>query len=181
LVGVLLVVPLLVEVILDVRARRQQHRRGVEAAHVAVLLPLITAIGYARYADQRGAQRSWDTHFAPVWSALRDGTVRVASDPVEVANVLAMLAVLVAVPLTLRLAQPASYIAYTVVSVIPVCFHETVDHPQSASRHLLVVFPVFVALAQLGRHRTVHRLIVTLSLAGLLALFVHTVRGSFVA
>ena len=185
--GLLLVAPLLVEVVAEARRRRREGQRPLRPAHLAVLLPVAAAAGWDLWIRLRigvpgGAlslQRDvWGNHAVAPWTALHDSLLTVVGGghPEEGLNLASSLALVLSVPLMLgRL--PASYVAYTAVSVLPVVCREALVTPQESSgRYLLAVFPVFVLLAQAGRRPWVDRLVLAtfpVLLGALVAHFAH--------
>jgi Mannosyltransferase (PIG-V) len=186
--GVLLVAPLLVEAVADARRRHRDGRgRALRPAHLAVLLPLVTAAGWDLWVRLRlgvpgGAltleREVWGTHLAAPWTALHDSLVTVlrGGHPEEVLNFTSSLALVLALPAMVgRL--PLSYVGYTAVSLVPVVCRESLVTPQESSgRYLLAVFPVFVLLARAGRRPWVDRLVLStfpVLLGALVADFAH--------
>jgi Dolichyl-phosphate-mannose-protein mannosyltransferase len=186
--GVLLVAPLLVEAVADARRRRREGRRpAVRPAHVAALLPLAAAAGWDLWVRLHlgvaGGGLSlqhdvWGNHPVAPWTALHDSLVTVlrGGHPEEALNLASSLALVLALPLMLgRL--PASYAAYTAVSLLPIVCRESLVTPQESSgRYLLAVFPVFVLLARAGRRPWVDRLVLAtfpVLLGALVADFAH--------
>jgi hypothetical protein len=185
--GALLVAPLLVEVVADARRRRADGLSPLRVAHLFALLPLIAIAGWDLYIRLRlgvdggvlSLQREvWGNHSVAPWTALHDSlrTVLDGGHPEEVLNLVGSLALVISIPLMWG-RVPASYLAYAVVSALPIVCRESLVTPQeSSARYLLTVFPVFVLLARAGRRPWVDRLVLVtfpVLLGALVAQFTH--------
>jgi len=188
--GALLVAPLLVEVVADVRRRRARDLPPLRPAHLLVVLPLVAIAGWDLYIRTRlgvhggvlALQKDvWGNHAVPPWTALHDSfrTVLDGGHSEEALNLASSLALVVAVPLMWgRL--PASYTAYAAVSILPIVCRESLVTPQeSSARYLLSVFPVFVLLALAGRRTWVDRVVLVTSPVLLGALTAHFAHFAF--
>jgi Gpi18-like mannosyltransferase len=169
-VGVLLVIPLLVEAVGDARSRRAHGQTLPVARYLAILTPVAVAIAYVATAGHvlgaspLQAEAHWGEHFVPIWSAVHDNFLAVKSDTYAsrlegVINLVAASAVLFALTqMPLRL--PHSYVAYTAAMLLPLGFHEALLRPlPSAGRYAIIVFPLFALLARAGRYQWVDRTI----------------------
>lgn len=184
--GILIMVPLLIEMGIDVFERRQRHLPPFRWQHaVMVLLPL-NALGfyYVLYILPAGglgaAESPWNVHFLAPWTAVYESVRAVASGahPEEALNLISALALMISVPIMCwRL--PWSYTAYAAVSILPVACRTALISPlASAGRYALVVFPLFVLIALAGRRPVIDRMVTVgfpVLMTFLLVLFVHYV------
>jgi hypothetical protein len=185
--GALLVAPLLVEVVADIRRRRARDLSPLRPGHVLIVLPLVAIAGWDLYVRNRlgvsggvlSLQKdAWGNHPVAPWTALHDSlrTVLDGGHSEEVLNVLSSLALVIAVPLMWG-RMPGSYVAYAAVSILPIVCRESLVTPQESSgRYLLAVFPVFVLLALGGRRVWVDRVVLAgfpVLLGALTAHFAH--------
>ena len=185
--GVLLVVPIAIEVCADMRNRRAAGQRPLRLGYAALLLPVAAlgalelwlrgSLGFA--AGSLTVEHAfWGNHEAAPWTVLGDSLRAIASGghPEELLNLLALLAAVSSLPFMARRLPPA-WTALAVVWVMPLLLRENQYSPlMSASRFLLVTFPLAVLLARAGASPRVHRLVTTLSPALLVLLFANFVR-----
>ena len=166
--GILILVPVAIEIGIDAWAR---HRRGlfpIRSWYVAVLALPVIALGawYLNYIAPHGGFVAIEGGLAgravsPPWTSLHHSLIVVMSGahPEEVANLAFSLLLLVTIPfMAWRL--PWSYTSYAVGSIFFVMCRYAVATPlASAGRLVEVVFPVFIVLAVAGRRVGIDRII----------------------
>jgi hypothetical protein len=188
-VGLLLVVPLVVEIVADVRSRRAGGA-GLRWAHVAVLAPVVAFFGYWLWValalhiagGPLEAASNWGQHFTAPWVAIGQSIpVVLGGDHMEeLVNLLTIAGVIVLLPFMWR-RVPASFLAYTVVMIPVLCFRTALTTPlMSSDRYALVVFPVFVLLAMLARRRWLRLVLYVGFAAAQGTLFVMFSRAAFI-
>ncbi|MFN2569220.1 MAG: hypothetical protein ABR564_06420, partial [Candidatus Dormibacteria bacterium] len=190
--GLALMVPLLVEAVMDMRERRRGGlARGPTPIHAAVLLPLLSfgllLLYLGRQTSLEGGffaveSRYWSVHPAAPWTVLSHslGAIAGGRHPEEVANLAVGLAVLALLPLMWR-RLPLSYTLYTAALAVPLWFHENGYSPMmSAGRFSAVIFPVFVVAAVVITNQRAWRAMVAVMLSVMVAFFVNFTRYHFV-
>jgi Mannosyltransferase (PIG-V) len=188
-VGLLLVIPLVVEVFVDWRSRRGSGL-GLRKAYLAVLSPIVAFFGYWLWVALElhigggplAAAGNWGQHFTAPWTAItRSVPVILGGNHMEeLVNLLSVVCVIALVPFMWR-RVPASYLAYTVVMIPVLCFRTALTTPlMSTSRYALVVFPVFVLLAMLATKRWFRLPLYFGFAAAQLTLFVMFSRAAFI-
>jgi hypothetical protein len=196
--GILLIVPLAVEIALDVSARRGASRAPLSRSalfkpgYLAACLPVLTLGAFFLYGRtvvgvpgsfiEAGAVH-WGHHVVGPWTAIAD-SVRVAfgtQRPEEIINLATVLFAVAALPWIFRQMR-WSYGAYCLVMLVPVLFQEAYLSPlMSASRYLLVLFPLFILAARLGRKGWFDRAVLVISPTLMGALFASFVRFAWIA
>jgi len=188
-VGLLLITPLAVELVADVRSRRVDGG-GLRKVHVAVLAPVVAFFGYWLWValalniggGPLEAASNWGQHFTAPWVAIAQSipVVLGGNHMEELVNLLTVACVIALVPFMWR-RVPASYLAYAVVMIPVLCFRTALTTPlMSSDRYALVIFPVFVLLAMLAKRRWVRWPLYLGFAAAQLTLFVMFARASFI-
>ncbi len=107
--------------------------------------------------------------------------IRARGDAIEALNLALLALFTVALVAGLR-RLPVSYTLYAAPQLLVIGSRELYLSPlMSSSRYVLVLFPVFILLALLGRHRRLHHSWLILSLLLLAFLFYAFLSGPFVA
>ncbi|HKR98375.1 MAG TPA: mannosyltransferase family protein [Candidatus Dormibacteraeota bacterium] len=188
--GILIVAPLLVAFVRDVRERRRKGARALAVGHVTLLLPLAALAAWLLYTTTvlhikggpAAAYAPWTNGYAAPWTVLTDSWNSItAGHHVEEAFNLGAIAVLVAAIAVMWRRLPGEYTAYSLVLLPVLLTREVFFTPlASAARYVVVVFPVFVVLAMAGRRLWLHRAVVAVSAPLMAMLFIAYVRFSFV-
>ena len=189
--GVLLMVPLAVEVIAEARDRRAQGRPALRPAHAAVLLPAVALgvfegvlawrLGLA-HGTLSAQSDYWGVRTVAPWTAIADSvrTVATGVHPEEAFNLVAVALCAASLPTAFRRLPPA-YGAYAAAMLLPILLHENTYSPlMSAGRFLLVVFPVAVVAAMWLRRPRALRLATSLCATLLVVFTIDYVRFHFV-
>ena len=190
--GIILVLPILVEIAADWRHRCGGGRRTLPRAYGAAVLPVLSLCAYfvstqVLVGDRGGFLTAHalygGQHLVGPWSSVPDSLWAAFSGShwEELLNLASLLLAAIAIPFMLG-RFPWSYSAYAASMTLPLFFHEAFYSPlMSSSRFVLVVFPLFTLLALAGRRDWVDRIVLTTSpfLMGA-CLFVYTHIG-FVA
>jgi hypothetical protein len=189
-VGIFLIVPVLVEVFLDIRRSRESGTRSLRIGHASVVAPVAGLLLFWVYVavvlkipgGPFGPQTYWHTHFEWPWTALWDSwnTVVTGHHFEELVNLLSALALIVFIPFMWK-RLPAAYTAYTIAMLISVCFRESGTTPlMSGARYSIVIFPMAILGAKALKSLRVREL-VYFALTGLqVAMFVLFVRSDFI-
>lgn len=159
--GVLLTLPLAVEAVQHMRERRAAEHRSLTVGHFAVAAPVVGLLLWVAYSSvvlnvsggPIGAASSWGQRPAMPWVSISRsiGVILDGSRGPEVLN-LAAVGLLVAGCVAMVRRLPFSYTAYAVASIPVLCFRTADFSPlMSASRYVIVVFPLFVIAALLLR------------------------------
>jgi hypothetical protein len=150
-------------------------------------LGLLLFTAYIRFVVGQDAaglatQAAWGYHVVTPWQALSASWARAHADPVEGLN-LASLALFAGLTLLGLRRLPLPYTLYSAANLGLVLTRQMDTWPlMSVSRYVLVMFPGFWILAQLGgRWRWVHRAVCALGLLLLGLLFYQYVHFRFVA
>jgi hypothetical protein len=181
--GCFLALPLAWELYRQWRAPRGTRRPTGPAALVP-LLPLYGLLGFLAYSHTfigwttfQAQSAEWSNTLRPPWTLLALSWRHIVREahPFEALNLGLLLLVGALLLYGLR-RLPLAYALYAAPHLLLIVIRQPFASPlSSASRYLLVVFPAFVALALLGRHRRLHYswlLLSTLLLAFLLYAFV---------
>ncbi|MFY9614756.1 MAG: glycosyltransferase family 39 protein [Candidatus Dormiibacterota bacterium] len=179
--GVLLFIPLLVEVAIEATHRRRAGQRRFRWGHLAVFAPIIGLAAWDVYVRTAlaipdgvaGAARYWGQRPALPWNSLVDGVGSALSGSTEEwLNLAAVLLVVGAIVLGWR-RLPRSYTLYAAAMLVPMTFREATTTPlASDARYALVVFPLFVVIAITAQRRWAQVAVAAVSIPLLLALFV---------
>lgn len=184
--GVILAVPIGLEMLSDARERRCGGSRPLRPAYLGLALPFAgflavdlmdrAVLGFS--GGMVEVHTGWGDQRSTPWSILADSVRAIGSGshPEEVFNLVTMLAMLVAIPVMARRFAP-SYAALTAALVLPLLFREPQYSPMmSVVRFALVVFPVFALLGVLGANRRLHRALMVAFPVLLLLFFADFVR-----
>ncbi|MCY7418696.1 MAG: hypothetical protein LH650_09405 [Chloroflexi bacterium] len=166
-VGVVICLPLAIEALLQWRASGTWRWRPV----VAVVLPLAAVGAWMLYLDATfhdplaflHAQKGWDRSLALPWDTFLqffDGRLTLASGLHSLTDLGFTLFGIVMVVLAWKLLRP-SYAAYcTALMVVPLISGTLLSMP----RFVLVMFPMYLVLAILGRRAAVHDSLVVIGM-----------------
>ncbi|MEZ4596987.1 MAG: mannosyltransferase family protein [Chloroflexota bacterium] len=174
-VGIVMVVPLGVEALLEWRADRHRPWRSMWRPFVGAALPGLFLLGWMAFlGSQLGdplaflhAQDGWHRELGPPWDAVvnfLDGKMSLATGFHSLTDLAFTIVGVVGVVLAWRWLRP-SYAAYfTAMLLVPLMTGSLVSMP----RFVLVMFPVYLVLAILGRRQGVHEtlLVVGMGLGG---------------
>lgn len=173
----------------DLQAWRPPDLESLLAPAVAAVLPVVAFAAFVVFARQTTGQSPLESQnlwggadFHAPWDTIQTAWnwAQAHNDPVELLNVIVLVFFLAATVVGLfRL--PLAYSLFAVPQVLVVAVRIQPTPLTSTTRLMLVVFPVFVLLALLGRNRRFERAWLLLSvvlLAYLVSLFV---QGNFVA
>jgi Mannosyltransferase (PIG-V) len=180
--GILLVLPLGVEVWRWGRVRRGRGLVAFEPGMLAVLLAPLALLAWYGYVSgplhvaggPAGAEsRYWGDHLTWPWTVLVDDVrrvfiLRVPGAFLEFLDLVVVALVAIALPLMWR-RLPPSYTVYATANALLAVSREVNGVPSDIGRFVLVVFPFFVLAAMLAGRRWVERLVLATSPA-LLAL-----------
>jgi hypothetical protein len=206
-VGILLVAPIAIECVTQLRAARSQsalREKWGNLARMALALALPAAAlgGVTLYLDHQygttngmaqAEAQGWGRYLSWPW----DGVLRASSaffhDPlayqVHAGFDLAILLLFVVLSIAAVTRLAPAFAAYAVAScilVVEVPIHATPAHPwdwlalSSGARFMLMVFPVFMVLALWGRNRMVHLTIVAISGLLLVIMMLAFTAGGFI-
>ena len=127
-------------------------------------------------------QAAWGYHVVMPWQALSASLARALVDPVEALNLASVVLVSVVTLVGIR-RLPLPYTLYSLANIgLLVTRQEDAWPLMSVSRYVLVLFPAFIVLAQLGgRWRWLHQAIRVLGLLVMATLFYEYVHFRFVA
>jgi Mannosyltransferase (PIG-V) len=170
--GILLILPLGVEVW---RWGRERRRRGLVAFQpgmLAVLLAPLALLTWYVYVSSvlhvaggpPGAEsRYWGDHLIWPWTVLADDVrrvffLRVPGAFLEFLDLVVVALMAIALPLMWR-RLPHSYTIYAASNALLAVSREVNGVPSDIGRFVLVVFPFFVLAAMLARRRWVERLV----------------------
>ena len=151
--GVLLLVPLGIELWIDLRRRRREGRPllhlGLAAPVPALALAVAWQVGVGRLypGGQTALQAAWHkvvvVFGVPLVDEVRHLVNMTPSDVPTILDLLMMLLLLGTIPFMVR-RLPWAYVGYAVISLIPMMVTETPLEPiTSNGRYTLVLFPVF--------------------------------------
>ena len=149
-------------------------------------LGLLLFTAYIRFVvgqDQAGfaTQANWGYHVVLPWQVLGASLARVSLDPVEALN-LASLVLFSGLTVAAFRRLPFTYVLYSALNIVLILTRQMDTWPlMSVSRYVLVLFPGFLMLGLLGRHRWVHQTIYTVGLLMGALLFYQYVHFRFVA
>ena len=186
--GALLALPLAWECL---RWWREQGRPWPRRIPVG-LVPLLPPCGFLLFnayskihAGWTGAEalQAWGFHYRMPWTAISLSWrhIRARGDAIEALNLALLALFTVALVAGLR-RLPVSYTLYAAPQLLLIGSRELYFSPlMSSSRYVLVLFPVFILLALLGRHRRLHYSWLILSSLLLAFLFYAFLSGPFVA
>ncbi len=174
-VGVVVALPLAVEALLEWRADRQRPWRSWWRPVVATLLPAAFLLGWMGYlGSQLGdplaflhAQDGWHRELGPPWDTVLqffDGRITLASGFHSLTDLAFTIVGLVGVVLAWRLLRPSYALYFAAMLLVPLMTGSLVSMP----RFVLVMFPLYLVLAILGRRQGVHEslLVVGMGLGG---------------
>ncbi|HET7026482.1 MAG TPA: hypothetical protein VFI28_02195 [Candidatus Limnocylindrales bacterium] len=195
--GLLLVLPLGWEALRTVRARgllargmRPVERTvGLLVPALAVSLPVFGFVGYLAAAvvvagiSPLDSQDAWGgRNFHPPWDVAAASWQWVLDhhDSLQLVNLVTLAAAIGLVVAAVR-RLPLSYTLLALPQLVLLATRLQPTPLTATTRYVLVVFPVFVVLALLGRSRRFDRLWLVGSSVGLALLASQFVRGSFVA
>jgi hypothetical protein len=173
--GVVLILPLAWEAIVDARERRPRW------VHLAALLPVVALGAVLLFLSAQGspggylgAERAyWGNHVAAPWTVLSESlhAIGTGHHPAEAANLVAAVVFVAALPWMWK-RLPHSYTLYAAGMAGPLWFQVHGFSPlMSTGRYTLVIFPLFALLALLTPSARGGRIVVTISAALMLAFF----------
>jgi hypothetical protein len=168
--GALLLVPLGIELGIDLRRRRRAQRPMIHPGLAAPILGVVAVVawqvevGRLFPGGQSALQAAWHKTVVffgvPLIDEVRHLANMTPSDIPTILDLLMMTLLVGSIPLMLR-RLPWSYVGYAVASLIPMMVTETPLEPiTSNGRYILVLFPVFVVLASAARRRWVDRVVI---------------------
>jgi len=177
--GILVMIPILIEVGLQARARLRGHRRPLRWSHAALALPPVCLLGFQWYVSGHGYpggiltvdQVYWHDHTAfpgvVVWDSLQ--WVIAHGDVPELVNLLAVVALFVSI-FFMRRRLRASDTAYAAASLLVIVSHLDGFSPlMSALRYSVMTYPLWMLLGRcLSSSRDLRRALVILGALTLL-------------
>jgi hypothetical protein len=190
--GIILLLPIALEMWRDLRDR---HRSGLalfRPVYLASLLPPLALACFYVYGTVtigvpggfvEAGVAHWGHRVVGIWTALSDSlrVVQLGRRPEEVFNLASVVLMLIALPFMFA-RLPLSYSVFAAGMLVPVAFQEAAATPLlSAARYLTVVFPLFVLLALWGRRDWLDRAILAASPVMMGALFVYVVHFGWLA
>ena len=169
--GFVIAAPLIVEAVIDALDRRRRGLPAFSVGHLGCLFPLLAVYGWDRYINARlfpgglqalaAAQSHVTTQLGqPLYDGIRLVALHPSWDkPEAFIDLGAVLLAFATLAFMIR-RVPWSYVVLTAASLLALMVQEDVNEPLSSdSRYVLVIFPVFVAMALWGRRSWVDRLI----------------------
>lgn len=170
-IGIVIAVPLAVEAFLGWRAGRLRPWRPM----VAVGLPGLFLLGWMAYLGMRlgdplaflHAQDGWHRELGPPWDTVirfLDGRFSLATGYHSLTDLAFTLVAIVGVVLAWRWLRPSYSLYFAAMLLVPLMTGSLVSMP----RFVLVMFPLYLVLAILGRRQAVHEtlLVVGMGLGG---------------
>jgi hypothetical protein len=156
--GILVMVPLLIEIGFQARARMAARQRPLRLSHLALVLPPACLLGFQWYVAGHGypggilaaEQTYWHAHTVFPGVAVSDSLLWVFShaDVPELLNLLAVVALLVSIVFMWRRLRPSDT-AYAVASLLVIVSHVNGFSPlMSALRFSLLTYPVWTLLGR---------------------------------
>jgi hypothetical protein len=174
-VGIVIVIPLGVEALLAWRANRDGLGRSSWRPLVGIALPGLFLLGWMAYlGSQLGdplaflhAQDRWDRDVGPPWDtviAFFDGRMTLATGFHSLTDLAFTIVGLVGAVLAWRWLRPSYALYFAAMLLVPLMTGSLVSMP----RFVLVMFPMYLVLAILGRRPGVHEtlLVVGMGLGG---------------
>jgi len=156
--GILVMVPILIEVGLQARARLAAHERPLGWAHAILVLPPLCLVGFDVYVSGHGypggillaEQVYWHSHLVvpgvAVWDSLH--YVVAHGNVPELLNLLAVVALAISIVFMWRRLRPSDT-AYAVASLVLIVSHVNGFSPlMSALRFCVLTYPVWVLLGR---------------------------------
>ena len=169
--GILLAAPLLLEYL----AQRRFEWREIRPDIAVLLLIPVPLLLHMLYLKQRvgnvmaisDAQAAWGGAWGKLTSPLTPA-IRLMSEPLTVPSVTNLVFVAVALAVVL-FAAVRLRLSYGFYAVVCFCFVTAWGTFDSVPRYILVIFPLFIALALLGKNRAFHQAYILIA-SGLAAL-----------
>ncbi len=175
-VGVVVVLPLAVEAFLGWRAGRYRPWSAAWRPAVGVVLPGLFLLAWMWYQDVRlgdplaflHAQDGWNRELGPPWDTVIrffDGRFSLATGYHSLTDLAFTIIGVVGAILAWRWLRPSYAIYFTALLLVPLMTGSLVSMP----RFVLVMFPLYLVLAILGRRQGVHEtlLVVGMGVGGL--------------
>jgi hypothetical protein len=174
-VGVVVAIPLLVEAFLEWRQGGLPTIRSMWRPAVAIVLPGLALLGWMAYLGMRlhdplaflHAQDGWDRQVGLPWDTIIrffQGRLTLATGFHSLTDLAFTIVGVVGAVLAWRWLRPSYALYFTVMLLVPIATGSLVSMP----RFVIVMFPLYLVMAILGRRQGVHEtfLVVGMGLGG---------------